>query len=68
MRQLAEIRRKKRVPQVALARRLFLGSQTISQRETGQIVPPLDEADRQARELGYRLVLIPLEGTNEPDQ
>lgn len=59
---LAEARRAKGLTQVALGRRLYLTHTTISQRELGRSIPDLDEVDRHARELGYQVALIPLEG------
>lgn len=61
VRQLAKIRRGEGLTQAALAGRLFLTDGAISQRETGHTMPGLEEADRHARALGYRIALIPLQ-------
>lgn len=63
MMQLARIRAEKRITQVELAKTLYLNRQAVHKRETGYHMPSLAETDRQARALGYRLALIPLEGT-----
>ncbi|MET7333303.1 helix-turn-helix transcriptional regulator [Nonomuraea sp. NPDC005650] len=62
MMQLAFIRSEKQVTQRQLAKTLFLNPQAVSKRETGLHMPTLAEVDRQARALGYRLALVPLQG------
>lgn len=67
MRQLTELRREQGLTQAALARRLFVGTNAISQRETGRNTASLAEADRHAQALGYRIGLIPLDPDPAPE-
>lgn len=61
MAELARHRRERGLSQAALGRRLHLTFQAISWRETGRTSPGLNEVDAQARALGLRIVLVPLE-------
>jgi transcriptional regulator with XRE-family HTH domain len=59
--QLAEYRRVSGLTQHSVARRLHVGSSTVSWWETGRCIPPMERLDAYAALFGLRPDLIPLE-------
>ncbi|MBG0830543.1 helix-turn-helix transcriptional regulator [Planomonospora sp. ID67723] len=58
---LTRRRQELHLSQEELGRLLHMTGAGLCRRETGGTVPSLVEADRQARALGLRLALVPLE-------
>lgn len=63
MAQLREAREDQEISQSQLATTLCISRTALSSRETGRHSHGIEVYDAHARALGYRLALIPLEGT-----